>query len=81
MTTPRTHELAGRMLAREASLAELYGRSFEIALGRGDPDAARRWNRRYRLAASHCRRLGALRRAREGATAQNVHQRLWVSWS
>jgi hypothetical protein len=52
------------LLAREALLTELYGRCCELAIGSGDLDAARRWNREYRLSAFRCRTLGAVARTR-----------------
>jgi hypothetical protein len=52
------------LLAREALLAEFYGRCCELAIGNGDINAARRWNREYRLSAFRCRTLGAVARTR-----------------
>ena len=55
-----TRQKARYLLAREALLAELYGRRCELAIDIGDRNAARRWNREYRLSAFRCRTLGAL---------------------
>jgi hypothetical protein len=55
-----TRSKARYLLAREALLAELYGRCCERAIGTGDLNAARRWNREYRLSAFRCRTLGSL---------------------
>jgi hypothetical protein len=55
-----TRQKARYLLAREALLAELYGRCCELAIDIGDRNAARRWNREYRLSAFRCRTLGAL---------------------
>jgi hypothetical protein len=64
-----TGRQARHLLAAEASLAELHGRRFELAIGRGDLDGARRWYHEYRLATSRCATLGALVRTRGAARA------------
>jgi hypothetical protein len=70
-----TREKARYLRAREALLAELYGRCCELAIGSGDLDAARRWNREYRLSAFRCRTLGALVRSRAPARGRTPRTR------
>jgi hypothetical protein len=57
-----TRHHAQLLLTREATLAALYGRRFDQAVGNGDLLAARRWDREYRLSAFRCRALGMLLR-------------------
>jgi len=63
-----TRNQARHLLALEAFLAEQYGRRCELAMGNGDVEAARGWNRAYRASAARCRAFGALVRD-ERATA------------
>jgi hypothetical protein len=70
-----TRQKARRLLAREALLAELYARCCELAIETGDLDAARRWNREYRLSAFRCRTLGALVRTPVTPRTRGASQR------
>lgn len=60
--TDPTLSHAQLLLRREAALAERYARRHCLAVDDGDLDAARRFNRQYRLSAFRCRALGALLR-------------------
>jgi hypothetical protein len=70
-----TRQKARYLLAREALLAELYGRCCEVAIGSGDLYAARQWNREYRLSTFRCRTLGALVRPRAPARGRTPRTR------
>jgi hypothetical protein len=72
-TDPTRHH-AQLLLTREATLAEHYARRYCAALDNGDPNAARRWNREYRLSALRCRALGVLLRTPATADVREAHR-------